>query len=117
MTKVTIISAKGSAAKVSYTSDEGFKKIVLIPEDRISPEGLVDDETLLIAMPYGIEWEVEMEETIFEFTGKDVARALYNNGIYSALEVTGNPRGLVAAMQELTAPIREAIARIIDKEN
>lgn len=108
---VETISTEGKTSLVKYLVDDILYQ-VYIPTTKITDNG-VDARVLSKGLPYGLPWE---QVGLPDITGKALATALHNQGIWTAEECRSNPQGMRAAIMQLYSGIFLSLTEFIREE-
>ncbi len=108
---VEIVSTEGKTSLVKYLVDDVLYQ-VYIPTTKIT-NGEVDVRTLSKGLPYGLPWD---QIKLPDITGKALATALHNQGIWTAEECRSNPQGMRAAIMQLYSGIFLSLTEFIREE-
>ncbi len=111
LTPVEIVSTEGKTSLVKYLVDDILYQ-VYIPTTKITNDG-VDIRTLSKGLPYGLPWE---QIGLPDITGKALAIALHNRGIWTAEEYRSNPQGVQAAIIQLYSGVFLSLVEFIREE-
>lgn len=91
---VQVIRVQGKAALVEY-GEGGEPLRATIPLEEVAGDRKVQAEVLESGVPYGLPWE---EAPVGKVTGRHVARALRNAGIWTAEDLRTHQREAIAAL-------------------
>ena len=91
---VTVIKASDKSSLVEFIKDGNIQR-VYIPSHMID-DGMVEDETLEIGIPYGIPWETLLTPSA---TPASLAKALRSAGIWTLEDVQRKPSEVSGALQ------------------
>ena len=116
MIDVKVLSRKRQAFLVSYfDSDLSVTKKCIIPVTSIVADlgetVEISDEILDMAIPYGLEWELLVQDILIP--GKEIARALYENSIFSIEDFVADPKRVLGAVAQASSPVLQHLIRII----
>jgi len=111
LTPVEILSTEGKTSLVKYLVDD-IAYQVYIPTTKIT-SGEVDVRTLSKGLPYGLPWD---QIKLPEITGKALAIALHNRGIWTAEEYRSNPQGVQAAIMQIYSGVHLSLVEFIREE-
>jgi hypothetical protein len=106
--KVDIIQIKGSSVLVQYIGKDNLLHRCIVPERNMiilpSKEGIVDEDELEMAIPYGIPWTDFLADLEILITGDMIANSLISSGIWTKEDYTGKPREVSGAIQAVVLP-------------
>jgi hypothetical protein len=99
---VTVVMRKGAATLVEYEDDGGLLRRSSVPSSAIlstaddGRNATVDIITLDQGIPYGIPFEHRIKNR--EVTAEKIAEELHKVGIWTAMDIVNNPRGVHEAI-------------------
>lgn len=93
---VRIISQQGSALLVEYTGEDDLPVRMIIPAS-IYQDGSVDAELLQAGIPASVQWHKIIS---LSASALELARCLYNAGIYTADDALSNSQAVQGAIQQ-----------------
>lgn len=94
-TQVKVIRVKGQAALVEYAGNRA-----IIPETAIVTklsDTFVANSDLEAAIPYGIDWEEELDE-VYSITRSELINKLHEAGIWTYADFVRSPDAVIGAL-------------------
>jgi hypothetical protein len=96
--EVKVIGIVKRAAIVEYF-DNGTKHRCIIPEESLGNGNVVRDELLSASIPYGVDWEFQLEGVIGKATPELIAEEFHKVGIWTAEDVMNNSKAVQGVLQ------------------
>ena len=118
--EITLISSKGQSTLIQYLDPEldVVKKVFVdsnLVGDSWGSTEEVEDSIVEYAIPYGIEWELLLENILI--SKEAIAKALYRNSVYTAEDFQRNPNAVLGAVREMSQGILEQLNVIVKTFN
>jgi len=94
---VKVINAKNQVALIEWRED-GTVHRGIVPEEVIINE-TVRDDLISIVIPYGMDWEHLIADTLLNVTPQIISDNLHKVGIWTIDDLRGNPMVALGAIQ------------------
>jgi len=98
--KIKVISVQKKAAVIEYFAD-GVKQRCIIPEESLENGNTVRDELLSASIPYGVDWESQLEGVIGNVTSGMVAEEFHKAGLWTAEDVMADSRKVEGVLRAI----------------
>lgn len=112
--KAKVIKRKNQALLVEYTNENSIQRRIIVSALTNESAGDVidlSDEEIDAAIPYGIQWDYELEDVTISAT--NIERALIHHGIWTVDDFGKNPSAVLGAVHEAATPILILINQIV----
>lgn len=94
---VKVISTKYQGSLIEWSEDGALRRGI-VPEEVIIDDAVRDD-LLSIAIPYGLDWEHILADTMANVTPQIISNNLHNSGIWTIDDLRSNPMVALGAIQ------------------
>ena len=95
---VKVMKIDKKAALVEYRDDNGVKQRCLIPEESLKNGNVVRDELLSASIPYGVDWEYQLDGVVGKVTSEIIAEEFHKVGLWTADDIMKNPAAVQGAL-------------------
>lgn len=99
-----VIKRKGQALLVEIMDDDGFPSRVIVPARDYQGEHVdLSEEEIDTAIPYGIQWHLELADVTI--SAEEMISVLRRYNMWTFEDYRNDPRKVLAVVNEIARPI------------